>query len=113
MAIVPIAASLRGTRPIPAQIERLHSRHGRGGNDSAECDTGNVDPVAGLPNPRPDGPYDHRGSDGHSVALAGCDTGFAGRDASVDVGGGELVIEVTVKSMKTRPKTDDQLGFWG
>jgi hypothetical protein len=26
-----------------------------------------------------------------------------------DVGGGELVIEVTVKSMKTRPKTDDQL----
>jgi hypothetical protein len=26
-----------------------------------------------------------------------------------DVGGGKLVIEVTVKSMKTRPKTDDQL----
>ena len=26
-----------------------------------------------------------------------------------DVGGGKLVIEVTVKSTKTRPKTDDQL----
>ena len=26
-----------------------------------------------------------------------------------DVGGGKLVIEVTVKSMKTRPKTDEQL----
>jgi hypothetical protein len=26
-----------------------------------------------------------------------------------DVGGGKLVIEVTVKNMKTRPKTDDQL----
>ena len=26
-----------------------------------------------------------------------------------DVGGGKLVIEVTVKSMKTQPKTDDQL----
>ena len=26
-----------------------------------------------------------------------------------DVGGGKLVIEVTVKSMKTRPKTDNQL----
>jgi hypothetical protein len=26
-----------------------------------------------------------------------------------DVGGGKLVVEVTVKNMKTRPKTDDQL----
>jgi hypothetical protein len=26
-----------------------------------------------------------------------------------DVGGGKLVIEVTVKSMKTRPKTDEQI----
>ncbi len=26
-----------------------------------------------------------------------------------DVGGGNLVVEVTVKNMKTRPKTDDQL----
>jgi hypothetical protein len=26
-----------------------------------------------------------------------------------DVGGGKLVLEVTVKNMKTRPKTDDQL----
>ena len=26
-----------------------------------------------------------------------------------DVGGGKLVVEVTVRSMKTRPKTDDQL----
>jgi hypothetical protein len=26
-----------------------------------------------------------------------------------DVGGGKLVVEVTVRNMKTRPKTDDQL----
>ena len=26
-----------------------------------------------------------------------------------DVGGGELVVEVTVKNTKARPKTDDQL----
>jgi len=26
-----------------------------------------------------------------------------------DVGGGKLVVEVTVKNAKTRPKTDDQL----
>ncbi len=26
-----------------------------------------------------------------------------------DVGGGSLVVEVTVKNTKTRPKTDDQL----
>ena len=26
-----------------------------------------------------------------------------------DVGGGKLVVEVTVKNMQTRPKTDDQL----
>jgi hypothetical protein len=26
-----------------------------------------------------------------------------------DVGGGKLVVEVTVKNTKTRPKTDDQL----
>src|SRR5271157_1443189 len=26
-----------------------------------------------------------------------------------DVGGGKLVVEVTVKNMKTRPKSDDQL----
>jgi hypothetical protein len=26
-----------------------------------------------------------------------------------DVGGGKLIVEVTVKNMKTRPKTDDQL----
>jgi hypothetical protein len=26
-----------------------------------------------------------------------------------DVGGGKLVVEVTVKNLKTRPKTDDQL----
>jgi intein-encoded DNA endonuclease-like protein len=26
-----------------------------------------------------------------------------------DVGGGKLVVEVTVKNMKTLPKTDDQL----
>jgi hypothetical protein len=26
-----------------------------------------------------------------------------------DVGGGKLVIEITVKSMKTRPKTDEQI----
>ena len=26
-----------------------------------------------------------------------------------DVGGGKLVIEVTVKSMKTRPKSDEQI----
>ncbi len=26
-----------------------------------------------------------------------------------DVGGGKLVVEVPVKNMKTRPKTDDQL----
>ena len=26
-----------------------------------------------------------------------------------DVGGGKLVVEVTVKNMKTRPKTDEQL----
>ena len=26
-----------------------------------------------------------------------------------DVGGGKIAIEVTVKCMKTRPKTDDQL----
>jgi hypothetical protein len=26
-----------------------------------------------------------------------------------DVGGGKLVVEVTVKNMKIRPKTDDQL----
>ena len=27
-----------------------------------------------------------------------------------DVGGGKLVVEVTVKNRKTLPKTDDQLG---
>jgi hypothetical protein len=26
-----------------------------------------------------------------------------------DVGGGKLIVEVTVKNMQTRPKTDDQL----
>src|SRR6516165_2872234 len=39
LAEVPIAASLGGIRPIPAQVDRRRRRHSRSGHDGAQCDT--------------------------------------------------------------------------
>ena len=58
LAEVPIAASLGGIRPIPAQVDRRRRRHSRGGHDGAQCDTVKDGPVVGLRDPGPDGPHD-------------------------------------------------------
>src|SRR6266478_9263557 len=90
----PIAPSLRGTRPIPAQVERRRRRHSSGGNDGAQRDTVKDAPVVGLPDPRPDGPHDLGGFRGHSAALAhrdmgpsGCDGAMSNRDVTSFDGG--------------------------
>src|SRR5262245_60023597 len=89
LAEVPIAPSLRGTRPIPAQVERRRRRHGSGGNDGAQRDTVKDAPVVGLLDPRPDGPHDLGGFHGHSAApgrrdmgLSGCDGAMSNRDVT-------------------------------
>src|SRR5262245_12853305 len=83
LAEVPIAPSLRGTRPIPAQVERRRRRHGSGGNDGAQRDTVKDAPVVGLLDPRPDGPHDLGGFHGHSAALAHRDMGPSGCDGAM------------------------------
>jgi len=92
LAEVPIAASLGGIRPIPAQVDRPRRRHSRGGHDGAQCDTVKDGPVVGLRDPRPDGPHDLGGFRGHSTALAhrdmgpsGCDGAMSNRDAAVAI----------------------------
>src|SRR6266446_515093 len=47
LAEVPIAASLGGIRPIPAQVEGRRRRHRIGCDDGAQCDAGNNGPVVG------------------------------------------------------------------
>jgi len=79
----PIAPSLRGARPIPAQVERRRRRHSSGGNDGAQRDTVKDAPVVGLPDPRPDGPHDLGGFRGHSTALAHRDMGPSGCDGAM------------------------------
>src|SRR6516162_2778526 len=83
LAEVPIAPSLRGTRPIPAQVERRRRRHSSGGNDGAQRDTVKDAPVIGLLDPRPDGPHDLGGFHGHSAALAHRDMGPSGCDGAM------------------------------
>src|SRR5260370_16859066 len=83
LAEVPIAPSLRGIRPIPAQVQRRRGRHGSGGNDGAQRDTVKDAPVVGLPDPRPDGPDDLGGFHGHSAGLAHRDMGPSGRDGAM------------------------------
>ena len=80
LAEVPIAASLGGIRPIPAQIDRRRRRHSSGGHDGAQCDTVKDDPVVGLRDPWPDGPHDRGEFHGHSAAPAHCDMGPTGCD---------------------------------
>jgi len=94
LAEVPIAPSLRGIRPIPAQVQRRRGRHGSGGNDGAQRDTVKDAPVVGLPDPRPDGPDDLGGFHGHSAGLAhrdmgpsGCDGAMSNRDVTSFDGG--------------------------
>ena len=89
LAEVPIAPSLRGIRPIPAQVQRRRRRHGGGGNDSAQRDTVKDAPVVGLPDPRPHGPHDLGGFRGHSTAPghrdmgpSGCDGAMSNRDVT-------------------------------
>jgi hypothetical protein len=83
LAEVPIAASLGGIRPIPAQVERRRRRHSSGGDDGAQGDTVKDGPIVGLRDPRPDGPLDRGGFHGHSTAPAHCDMGPTGCDASM------------------------------
>jgi len=83
LAEVPIAASLGGIRPIPAQVDRRRRRHSRGGHDGAQCDTVKDGPVVGLRDPGPDGPHDRGRFHGYSAAPAHCDMGPAGCDASM------------------------------
>jgi hypothetical protein len=89
LAEVPIAPSLRGARPIPAQVERRRRRHGGGGNDGAQGDTVKDAPIVGLPDPWPHGPHDLGGFRGHSSApghrdmgLSGCDGAMSNRDVT-------------------------------
>jgi hypothetical protein len=89
LAEVPIAPSLRGTRPIPAQVERRRRWHGGGGNDGAQRDTVKDAPIVGLPDPWPHGPHDLGGFRGHSSApghrdmgLSGCDGAMSNRDVT-------------------------------
>src|SRR6516165_12024115 len=89
LAEVPIAPSLRGIRPIPAQVQRRRRRHRGGGNDGAQCDAVKDTPVVGLPGPRPYGPHDLGGFRGHSAAsghrdmsLSGCDGAMPNRDVT-------------------------------
>ena len=83
LAEVPIAASLGGIRPIPAQVDRRRRRHSRSGHDGAQCDTVKDSPVVGLLDPRPHGPHDRGGFHSHSAAPAHCDMGPARCDASM------------------------------
>ena len=83
LAEVPIAAGLGGIRPIPAQVDRRRRRHSSGGDDGAQGDTVKDGPIVGLQDPRPDGPHDRGGFDGHSAAPAHCDMGPARCDASM------------------------------
>ena len=89
LAEVPIAPSLRGIRPIPAQVQRRRRRHRGGGNDGAQRDAVKDTPVVGLPDPRPYGPHDLGGFRGHSAAsghrdmsLSGCDGAMPNRDVT-------------------------------
>jgi hypothetical protein len=91
---VPIAPSLQGIRPIPAQVQRRRRRHGSGGNDGAQRDAVEDAPVVGLPDPRPHGPHDLGGFHGHSAGLAhrdmgpsGCDGAMSNRDVTGFDGG--------------------------
>ena len=89
LAEVPIAPSLRGIRPIPAQVQRRRRRHRGGGNDGAQRDAVKDTPVVGLQDPRPYGPHDLGGFRGHSAAsshrdmgLSGCDGAMSNRDVT-------------------------------
>ena len=83
LAEVPIAASLGGIRPIPAQVDRRRRRRNRSGDDRAHGDTVKDGPIVGLRHPRPDGPHDRSGFHCHSTAPAHGDMGPTGCDASM------------------------------
>src|SRR5215831_6042954 len=121
LAEVPIAPSLRGIRPIPAQVQRRRRRHRGGGNDGAQRDAVKDTPVVGLPDPRPYGPHDLGGFRGHSAAsgrrdmgLSGCDGAMSNRDVTgSDRDASMSACDVTNSNLGPSMSNHDVTGYRG